>query len=389
MIQNKQYVKRNIAGTAYLFPIGQAIADRKHGVQLNETGSFLWDLLAVERSFDDILSVCASHYGFTDEELPTLKENIESFLSYFIKNNIILLNASFEPASTYYNHNYYRTLKIAGLKCMLFGPAEAFSDNLLPFLEDGVECPDQTIQISTKPIPFHENGVLLLRNKELVVLDCDTKYILMFPASPQINEVHLQKDGSFAFLYCNAPFDDAFRENLFHALRMVFLYLAQMRGMVALHSASLYYCGKAWLFSGPAGTGKSTHTNLWKDLYQTSLINGDLNLLAMEANRPVVHGIPWCGTSGIFDTRTYPLGGIILLKQSPDNRIEDMSTAEKQLATMQRFISPMWNDVQLDYNLTAAAALADNALICRLHCNVSKDAVDTIKHKIDEYLSLE
>lgn len=389
MIQNKQYVKRNIAGTAYLLPIGQAIADRKHGVQLNDTGSFLWDLLAEDRSFEDILSACAAHYGFTDDELPVLKENIECFLSYFIKNNIILSNAAFEPVSSYYNHNYYSTLKIAGLKCMLFGPPEAFSEHLLPFLEEDVEYPDQTIQISTKPIPFHENGVLLLRNKELVVIDCDSKYILMFPASPQIHEVHLQKDGSFAFLYCDAPFDDAFRENLFHALRMVFLYLAQMHGMVALHSASLYYRGKAWLFSGPAGTGKSTHTNLWKGLYQISLINGDLNLLDTKETRPLVHGIPWCGTSGIFDTHTYPLGGIILLKQSPDNRIEDLSIAEKQLSTMQRFISPMWNDTQLDYNMTAAAAIADNTLICRLHCNVSKNAVDTIKEKIDEYLSLE
>ena len=389
MIQNKQYIKRNIDGNSYLFPIGQAIADRKHGVQLNDTGSFLWDLLEEKRSFDDILSICASHYGFTTEELSALKENIESFLSYFIKNGIILATEANEQGVSYFNHNYYKTLKIAGINSMLFGPAEAFSEKLLPFLDDNVEYHDQTIRISTQPVSFCENGIMVLRNKELVVMDCDSKYILMFPTMPQINEVHLKKDGSFAHFFCTGPYDDAFRENLFHALRPIFLYLAQKKGMVALHSASLFYCGKAWLFSGPAGTGKSTHTNLWKDIYQTNLINGDLNLLAMDNGRPVVYGIPWCGTSGVFDVKTYPLGGIILLKQAPTNSVTELSSEEKQLAILQRFISPMWTDGQLDYNLAVAAALAECIFICRLHCNISKEAVETIKRKIDESLALE
>lgn len=394
MIQNKQYVKRNIDGAVYLLPIGQAIADRKHGVLLNDTACFLWDLLETEHSFEEILSICSSHYGFSETEIPDLKANIENFLSYFIKNSIILATNAHEPDVSYYNtayysHNYYKTLRIAGIRSMLFGPPEAFSPNLLPFLDDDVNCPDQTIRISTLPAPFCENGNVILRNKELAVMDCGSKYILLFPTLPRINEVHLKKDGTFAHFFCNGPFNDAFRESLFHALRPVFLYLAQKKGMIALHSASLLYRRKAWLFSGPAGTGKSTHTNLWEELYQTPLINGDLNLLAMEDEGPVVYGIPWCGTSGIYDVQTYTLGGIILLKQAACNHIEDLTLAEKQLAILQRFISPMWTDAQLDYNLTTATALAECCFICRLHCNISREATEVIRQKIDQYLSLE
>ena len=109
----------------------------------------------------------------------------------------------------------------------------------------------------------------------------------------------------------------------------------------------------------------------------------------MENGRPIVYGIPWCGTSGIYDVKTYPLGGIILLKQSGSNHIADLSVKEKQLAILQRFISPVWTDEQLDYNLTIAASLAECSFICRLHCNVSSEAIEIIKAKIDEYLSLE
>lgn len=77
-------------------------------------------------------------------------------------------------------------------------------------------------------------------------------------------------------------------------------------------------------------------------------INGDLNLLAFENDMPVIHGLPWCGTSGISDIHTYPLGGILLLRQDKTDFIEDLSMDEKALLLMQRLISPIWNEQQLD-----------------------------------------
>ena len=67
------------------------------------------------------------------------------------------------------------------------------------------------------------------------------------------------------------------QDSLFLAIRPVFLFLAQKKGMFVLHSASLLYLEKAWLFSGPSGMGKSTHTALWKKLFDTPFLNGDLN----------------------------------------------------------------------------------------------------------------
>ncbi len=89
-------------------------------------------------------------------------------------------------------------------------------------------------------------------------------------------------------------------------------YFAALHGKYALHSASNYYQEKAWLYSASSGTGKTTHVKLWEKLYAVQVLNGDLNLLGMEKDEVFVYGIPWCGTSGVYTTKKYPLGGIIL-----------------------------------------------------------------------------
>ena len=55
MKQADGYLLETIAGVPYLLPYGQNIADLKRGVQLNDTGVFLWQTLAQEISSDELL----------------------------------------------------------------------------------------------------------------------------------------------------------------------------------------------------------------------------------------------------------------------------------------------------------------------------------------------
>lgn len=74
-------------------------------------------------------------------------------------------------------------------------------------------------------------------------------------------------------------------------------------------------------FPGTPAWAKSTHTGLWHQLLGTPFLNGDLNLLGIHENRIMVYGIPWCGTSGIYTTKNYELGGIVLLGRNPYQRL--------------------------------------------------------------------
>ena len=372
----------NIAGTPYLLPVGQGIADHKRGVRINETGIFIWELLREDRSEKELLDLYAPHFEASASELPQMEADLRQFLQ--ILNNYGMISCN--------SDNVQRYLSISGLTLLLRGPKEAFTQEFDAFEIDSSSCDpsslhiNQTINIVDFAPVFLSGGTVLLQNPELVVIQGDSHYRLLFPAAPGIYEVHLSIDGTNACYYCRPPYTENFRHDLFHAIRLSFLYLAQLHHMVVLHSASLLYRDRAWLFSGHSGAGKSTHTNLWKSLYDIHLINGDLNLLSMEGERPTVHGLPWCGTSGISDTHSYPLGGIFLVKKSSVDRIVELSDDKAQLLVTQRLISPGWTEAMVQKNLDRIAEITPHILICRLYCTKGPTAAETCKQTIDNYL---
>ncbi|MBO6090372.1 MAG: hypothetical protein J6P37_08725, partial [Lachnospiraceae bacterium] len=138
------------------------------------------------------------------------------------------------------------------------------------------------------------------------------------------------------------------------------------------------------LILGPAGTGKSTHTSLWKELFETKIVNGDLNLLGFKDGKPVVYGLPWCGTSNTFDVKTYKLGGVILLKRNQTNFVEELSEDEKELLVQQRIISPTWDKNLLDMQFeTVDNIIKGGVLIARLNCTKDYEAAIVMKEYID------
>ncbi|MDE6699766.1 MAG: PqqD family protein [Acetatifactor sp.] len=384
--QNKYYVLKRIAKVPYLLPVGQLIADQQRGIRINETGAYLWKLLRKDRSVEELSRLCAEHYAAGPEALPCLDEDILEFVSQLTAQGILISTPCSLSEEPFSETNQYKCIRIAGLTCMLYGPAQAFPPELDAFACEPAENPHQRIQVLAHVPSVRENGKLLLRSDELSVLECKEKYILLFPSAAQIAEAHLAKDASQCTFYCTAPFTRFFQSDLFHALQLPFLYLAQRHHMAVLHSSSILYEGKAWLFSASSGTGKSTHADLWHSLLQVPVLNGDLNLLAMDNGQALIHGIPWCGSSGLSDTGTHPLGGIILLRQSPKDYVEQLSEDQKRLLVLQRLISPAWDGKLYGRSLRLVDALAGQILICRLHCTPRPEAVEAVRTEIHRYL---
>lgn len=112
-------------------------------------------------------------------------------------------------------------------------------------------------------------------------------------------------------------------------LQTGFLYYTKLlyfQGMM-LHASAVEYEGKAYLFSGHCGTGKSTHTRLWKQIYgdQAQVFNDDKPALRRLDGRWYAYGTPWCGKDGINQNKKVPLAGICFLKQSDHNSIRQLN----------------------------------------------------------------
>lgn len=386
MKRNESFTLTNIAGVHYILPYGQMIADQRRGIRTNDTGAFLWNLLSDDRTQEELVQACKEHFVTESSDHDGLVQDIQDFT------HSLSLFGMLEGASQVVPEKFYGVFSLGGLKVRFRGPSECFSKNFNPFRirtkSALLSAPDLTVTVQTKPLDGCRNGVLLLRNPDLEIIETEDRYVFLFPSFPNIEEAFISKDATEACFSCTPPFNRMFRENLFHAIRNVFLYLAWTRRMLVIHSASILYRNRVWLFSGHSGMGKSTHANLWQNLYVVSAVNGDLNLFTMGEDGPVVKGIPWCGTSGICDFHEYPLGGIILLNQAPYDEVVELSEDEKRLLVSQRLISPTWRADMLHKNLEIIDEIAEKILICKLKCTKENSAAKTMKKYIDDYLDL-
>lgn len=65
---NKELVKRNVAGEVLLIPVGKTVFEYNGLMILNETGSFLWDLLPNTESEEDLVRQLLAEYEVSEDE---------------------------------------------------------------------------------------------------------------------------------------------------------------------------------------------------------------------------------------------------------------------------------------------------------------------------------
>ena len=95
------------------------------------------------------------------------------------------------------------------------------------------------------------------------------------------------------------------------------------RDTLMLHGSTVAVDGKAYLFTAPCGTGKSTHTRLWRELFGTRavMVNDDKPFLRLTPDGVLAYGSPWSGKHGLANNICVPLAGICLLHRGQENVI--------------------------------------------------------------------
>ena len=438
MKRNDQFVIEKIENSVYLLPVGQMIADLNKGIKINETCEFVWKQLAGEISFEDLIGKCIEHFEPQEDEIEHLKQDIGNLIQSLksrgmmegsrnifrcgcslCRNGAPVLSPAFkepELSADGMNDGSVSEYLIGGLAVELCGDEAYFYESFEKFRVANKKTENQKYPVMhvaitnvarlhpneysaegyydafskddsnddviineasdtdiDKAVNESEERTVLIHHNELTVLEYPDEYVLFFHELKSVEELHLSKDGSYAHFYCDEPSDEV-RFNLFHAIRMAFLVFAMQQGKVMLHSCSILFNDMVWAFSGPSGTGKSTHCDIWKRLFDTPIVNGDLNLIGIEDGVAYVYGTPWCGSSGIFENAKRRLGGIVLLKQAVDNRLEELSPEKKILYVEQRLITSVWDRTMLEKTLNIVSEIVKNIYVKRFYCNKDDEA---------------
>ncbi|MBO5962708.1 MAG: hypothetical protein J6Q01_06185 [Alistipes sp.] len=93
-------------------------------------------------------------------------------------------------------------------------------------------------------------------------------------------------------------------------------------GAIAIHSSVVVKEHQGILCLGESGTGKSTHTRLWRENIEgAKLLNDDSPIIRMIDGECRVYGSPWSGKTHCYVNKWVPVRGLIRLSQAPHNRI--------------------------------------------------------------------
>ena len=103
-------------------------------------------------------------------------------------------------------------------------------------------------------------------------------------------------------------------------LRIVFSQAIIPHSAVSMHASVVVNNGKAVLFMGKSGTGKSTHTRLWLEhIPGSSLLNDDNPIVRVIGDEVIAYGSPWSGKTPCYKNESAPAAGFVRLKQAPYN----------------------------------------------------------------------
>ncbi len=145
--------------------------------------------------------------------------------------------------------------------------------------------------------------------------------------------------------------------------------------IILMHGCAIATGGKAYIFTAPSGTGKTTHARLWLQLLgdKAFVLNGDKPLIDMKTDVPTVYGTPWDGKEHLSRNTQLPLGGIVLIEQSKSNSIEPISSDDALKILLSQCYRP--NDpTVMQHVLNSIVKLSGSVKFYKLKCNISKEA---------------
>lgn len=148
------------------------------------------------------------------------------------------------------------------------------------------------------------------------------------------------------------------------------------RGGMLIHSSAVVKDGRAYLFSGNPGVGKSTHTGYWLSLWPDAyIINDDKPAIRRFEDGFRVYGTPWSGKYDINRNEWAPMGGLAFVERAERNFIEPMPPSEaikNMLAQTVRLITP----VRMNELLDTMENLMQQVPVYRLGCTKDPSAAE-------------
>lgn len=167
-------------------------------------------------------------------------------------------------------------------------------------------------------------------------------------------------------------------------LRVLYAQAVLLKGGISVHAACVHCEGRAYLFLGKSGTGKSTHAQLWmKHIADTRLLNDDNPTLRLLPDGTVMaYGTPWSGKTPCYRQAQFPVGGMVRLRQASHNQFCAMEGTEAFMTLLPSCSALRQDEVQQDCLFTTLARVAESVRVGQMDCLPNAEAALLCYHQL-------
>ena len=140
------------------------------------------------------------------------------------------------------------------------------------------------------------------------------------------------------------------------------------------HGSLIAVDGVGYLFTAKSGTGKSTHTRLWRELLgdRAVMVNDDKPFLRITRGAVQAYGSPWNGKHGLGNHISVPLKAICLLARGKENQIQKIPAKEAVFMLLQQSSRPA--DLQrMPKYMELLDGLSESVEFYRMQCNMDPE----------------
>ena len=135
--------------------------------------------------------------------------------------------------------------------------------------------------------------------------------------------------------------------------------------------------GEAYLFTAPSGTGKSTHTRLWREMLgeRAVMINDDKPIVRYVDGDFYVYGTPWNGKHRLDTNTRAKVKAICKIYQAKENVIEKAKPSDMLITLMNQTVRPC-EEKKMDKLLAILDKMLTQVDLYSLGCNISREAAE-------------
>lgn len=151
------------------------------------------------------------------------------------------------------------------------------------------------------------------------------------------------------------------------------------------HGSVVAVDGNAFLFAADSGTGKSTHTALWRKYFgnRAVMVNDDKPLLKIGRDGVFACGTPWNGKHNLGNNIILPLKAICFIHRSVENNIEALNR-KQAFHLILKYAYRSSDKDRTAKSIMLADRILTNVLVYSLGCNMDLSAVLTAYNRITE-----